>query len=366
MFLAIASPARADLVSTRRFRLYADFRTRIETDWDSQNQEGIPRDDRTRLRVRFRIGFQYEPDDHWMLEARLRSGQEESQQSPHVTILDFDGNDTGDASFNLDRWFLRGRWGGFWFWTGRNNLPFWRADELEYDDDVTAVGVALGWSRDLPVGSLALQGGYFSPPVGMLAFTGRMGGFQVLYRAELGGVRWVFAGLASAFQANPDDPDAAGLLTDNGFRDYLPLELSVEATWDVKERPLAIVADLLHNAERYRTDDPDPFTVENRDQTDGFAVGAFYGGLDRTGDWLIGYEYARIETLAVHNSYAEDDWVRWGTLTQIRASNMKGHELRGGYAFRENLNLLARLFLVQSITTVEDGKRFRIDFNYRF
>lgn len=65
-------------------------------------------------------------------------------------------------------------------------------------------------------------------------------------------------------------------------------------------------------------------------------------------------------------SFAQDDWVRWGSATQTRGSNLKGHELRFGYGLAKDLNLLARLYLVESITTVEDGKRFRIDLNYSY
>ena len=34
---------------------------------------------------------------------RLRSGSDLSHQSPNITVVDFDDNDTGDADFNLDR-----------------------------------------------------------------------------------------------------------------------------------------------------------------------------------------------------------------------------------------------------------------------
>ncbi|MGB5474944.1 MAG: hypothetical protein WBQ78_15895 [Gammaproteobacteria bacterium] len=45
---------------------------------------------------------------------------------------------------------------------------------------------------------------------------------------------------------------------------------------------------------------------------------------------------------------------------------MKGHELRAAYGLGDGMNLMARLYLVEAITSVEDGNRFRIDFNYSF
>jgi len=58
--------------------------------------------------------------------------------------------------------------------------------------------------------------------------------------------------------------------------------------------------------------------------------------------------------------------VSWGTPTQARASNMDGDELKVGFAFDGRMSLLARLFVAEAITTVEDGMRFRVDINYEF
>jgi hypothetical protein len=134
----------------------------------------------------------------------------------------------------------------------------------------------------------------------------------------------------------------------------------------VAGRPLVLGADATHNTEHYRDDDPDPVTAANADETDGYVLLATYGALNEANSWLVGYYYARLETLAVHNSYSQDDWVRWGSATQTRGSNMKGHEFRFGWAFDPAMNLVARLYVVDAITTVEDGSRFRVDFNYRF
>jgi len=63
---------------------------------------------------------------------------------------------------------------------------------------------------------------------------------------------------------------------------------------------------------------------------------------------------------------AQDDWFRFGSATQTRSSDFRGHELSAGYAVTDRLNVLARYFTVESITTREDGKRFRLDLNYSF
>jgi hypothetical protein len=363
---AAIAPARADLFEAEKFTVYGDFRIRGERDWDSQDAAGVEREDRTRLRARLRAGVRFDPTEHWQFEARIRSGAEAAQQSPHITLVDFDDNDTGDASFSFDRWYLRGKVGDFHASAGRNHLPFWKQDEVLFDDDVSMIGLAAGWAHEVGPGALSVTGGYFSPPVGMRATTGNMGAAQVIYQPEFFDVNWTFGLGTYVFEAEPADPDAAGLLSGNGSRDYQLIQGSVQARFPVRERPLVLGVDLLHNAEDYSVTDPDPVTAANADETDGHVLLATWGSLDAEDGWLVGYYYGHVETFAVHNSYAQDDWVRWGNATQTRTSDLEGHELRFGWAFNPKLNVLTRLYLAEAITTVEDGKRLRVDFNYEF
>ena len=97
------------------------------------------------------------------------------------------------------------------------------------------------------------------------------------------------------------------------------------------------------------------------------------GNKKKKGDWLFGYYYSYLEALTVHSSYISDDWVRWGTASQVRATNLRGSEFRAQYTFRPNMNIFARLFFVDAIdflepgdTTKETGNRLRIDFNLSF
>jgi hypothetical protein len=36
------------------------------------------------------------------------------------------------------------------------------------------------------------------------------------------------------------------------------------------------------------------------------------------------------------------------------------------YALSKNINVMGRLFLVEAITTEQDGNRFRLDLNWKF
>ena len=357
----LATDSRAEIFSKDGFKIYGDFRARLEADWDSQTAGGSQRDDRTRTRIRARLGLDYAPGDYFTFGARLRSGSDASHQSPHITVVDFDGNDTGDADFNLDKWFLKVHGKKAWGWIGRNSLPFWKQNELFWDDDVTPVGLAFGYKTDAD-GKLELNGGYFSLPVGMRAFAGNLGVAQVVYA----GKTFTVAGGLLDFDADPDDSDAALLLRGDGQRDYSIVVGNVQGRFELGGHDFTLAGDVMVNTEDYSASDPDPFTAANRDETDGYVAMVRYGSTREKGNWLVAWYYAHIETLAVNASYAEDDWLRWGSATETRASNFKGHELRFAYALGGGMNLVARLYVVEAVTNEEDGNRFRLDFNYKF
>ena len=65
--------------------------------------------------------------------------------------------------------------------------------------------------------------------------------------------------------------------------------------------------------------------------------------------------------------------MRWGNANQVRATNLKGSEIRPMYTIRPHMNVFARLFFVHAIdflepddTTKETGNRFRIEYNVSF
>ncbi len=356
--LTAGSACQAAIFSNDNLTLYGDFRARLEADFDSQKSSGSERSDRNRLRIRARVGMKYKASDTFSFGVRLRSGSDDSHQSPHITVVDFDDNDTGDTDFNFDKWYLKARSGGAWGWIGRNSEPFWHQNEQLWDDDVNPAGIALGYKS----GAFSINAGYFSMPVGMREFSGNLGGVQGVFKSG----DFTIAGGFFAIDGDSDDSDSGFLLNGNGGRDYSIWHGAAQFKFDVGGKPLALGVDIYDNAEDYSATDPDVFTAANHDQTDGWVVMARYGNLKKSGDWQLRYYYAEIETLAVNGSYVQDDWVRWGSAVETRATNMKGHEFRVSYAFAENMNLVSRLYIADAITTIEDGNRLRFDFNYKF
>ena len=130
--------------------------------------------------------------------------------------------------------------------------------------------------------------------------------------------------------------------------------------------PLKLGLDLMHNAEDYSATDTNAFTVANRDENNGLVANLTVGQLKDGGDWLAAYYYVYLETFSVVASYAQDDWVRFGSATQTDSSDIKGHEIRLAYAIANYANLVARLYIVDAITSVQDGNRFRVDLNMKF
>lgn len=355
--------AEVKLDKKGKVRASGDFRLRFESDWDSRRSDASRRQDRDRLRIRARFEMKFLPTSRWTIGFRLRSGSTASQQSPHITIADFDGNPRGDAGAVFDKYYLQFRSQKLWAWAGRNSFPFWKQNELFWDDDATPAGFAFGLSGPASQSGLSLNAGLLALPDGGVGFNGKMGALQAVLRTNAGRGQFVAAGgIFRIFGA----AGAKHLLNGNGARDYTILVANLQQSIPLGDRPLKLGLDLMRNIQGYSSLDPDPFTASHRDEKSGAVASISWGDLAKKGSWTGGYYYAYLEALAVNASFAQDDWVRWGSGGQTDSSDFKGHELRLAYAFSKNANLVARLYLVEAISSVQDGKRFRLDFNIKF
>lgn len=365
---AAAPAAAAPAADDRKWKLTGDFRLRAEQDWDSQAADGTAREDRLRARTRVRLGFAYDATRTLSLGLRLRSGSDGSQQSPHVTILDFDGNPTGDAHFNFEHVFLRARRGGLEAWAGRNALPVWKANEILWDDDVTPAGVGAAYGRPAGQrGRVSLNAGYFALPAGMKTFTGNLALGQLVFTTQTArGLGLTLAGGGFAFDANPSDPSGDLLRTGNGDRDYTVLVGNVQVRGTVGGKPVLAGFDYMTNTEDYPAAGADAYTIAHRGETDGYDAYVTWGGTAKKKDWLLGVWYTHVEALAVNSSFAQDDFVRWGSGTQTDGSDQEGFEVRAAVGLGQGQSLVGRLFLVDAISSVQDGKRFRLDYNVGF
>lgn len=341
---------------------YGDVRLRYELDWDSQNGAGVERDDRHRGRIRARFGFNYQVAEDWSLGARVRTGDSRSQQSPHLTFVTDDGT-RDELDFVTDRYFVQFKHGAFMGWAGRNTTPFWQQNELFWDEDVTPTGLAGSHESHLGDGSLTAVAGAFYLPAGGYDLNGQMLSGQLRYALPVKASQFTVAG---GLHYMHGERDATNLRNNNGERDYLIGVGSLQWSIPVKGIPFTLGADVFNNFKNYRAADVAPLPAADRDETFGYVLSASVGQLKQRNDWLVGYYYAHIETFSVNASYAQDDWVRFGNGIQTDSSDFQGHEIRLGYAASKNINLMARLYLVDAITSRQDGKRLRVDLNWKF
>jgi hypothetical protein len=252
-------------------------------------------------------------------------------------------------------------------WGGRNEFPFWSFHDLFWDRDATLVGGFAGsrW-QSRGGGSLEARAGYFGLPDGAVEIGGRLAAAQIV--ASRARKPWTLTASAGYFGFQGVDRTAY-LQDGNGTRDYDIGAASIQVERRMEWAGVQFArlgADVLHNFHEYSVTTPDQVAAANRDERTGLVLGALVGGRKSSRTlWEGGYTFARLEKLAVNASYASDDWVRWGSGAQVDASNFVGHELTARWWFTRDLDLHARAFVADSITTVQDGTRFRADLNWR-
>jgi hypothetical protein len=372
LFALAPTPARADVALDKdgKIRLMGDFRVRLEEDWNSRDQNGDDTADRGRVRLRVRVGAIYQHSPSLAFGMRIRSGDENSQQSPHVTIFDFNNNPQGGAStFSFDQYYLK--WKdekhGLWGEVGRDAFAFYKNNEIFWDDDVTPTGAAGGADFKLgDEGRIGLRAGYFGLPDGTVRVNGYLGAGQVVFVHTA--KEFSFTGAAGYFLFD-GDPGAVYLLNNNGLRNYRIAVVNAQAKFGSGKWPWTVSADGMKNTYKYK--DTDCWCViDGRDQRNnksGYDASVALGQLNDKGQALFSYTYAAIGTLAVNASFAEDDWSRWGGPNgQGSNSDFRGHELRAAYAFDKNWNVNARLWITRAITSLRESDRLRIDFNLKW
>jgi hypothetical protein len=311
--------------------------------------------------VRARLGAGYKLSSDWSVGTRLRTGNRESQQSPHLTFSSNDGP-SDDFEVSFDRYFIQYKKDAVTAWAGRNTSPFWHQNELFWDEDVTPTGVAGSIDSKQGSGTLTATAGAFALPDGAVELNGQLFAGQVKYTVPLKPSQFTVAAGLHSFEG---EKGARYLRNRNGERDYLVGIVSAQWTIPLDGVPFALGIDLIENLESYSAADVAPWAPFHANETSGYVLSAQYGQLKQAKDWLVGIYLAHIESLAVNASYAQDDWARFGSASQSDLTDIEGQEFRAAYAFSKNVNVMARMFFVEAITTPQDGKRFRVDLNWK-
>ncbi len=342
-------------------KVYGDLRLRYELDYDSVRADGVtPRDDRNRFRTRARLGLKLQPSESLLFDVRARYGDSDSQQSPHVTFLQ-DGGPKGEQSdMVLDRLYLGFRGENLVADIGREGLPFWTPHELYWDADVYLDGASIGYKTAIGETALDIVAGFWALPDGpdnyKLSDQSRLAAGQIKLTHDFGKRGKLTIADGPLFIKD----NSAVFNRTNDDIDYTINALDVQHQFMAGKIPVTLGASYLHNFDEGPVADP------ARNDTDGYVLYGNLGKLAEKGDWLVGYYYAEIEKWAVSRFFAQDDWFRFGSATQTRSSDFRGHEIRVAHALAKNLNIVLRAYFVDTISTREDGNRVRLDLNYKF
>jgi len=371
MFACRGAIAEED--SESRLDLFGDLRLRLEQDWDSRRGDNTKRDDRLRLRFRLRGGFMYKFDERWSARVSIRGGQDESQQSSHITIKDFNGGDDGPYDFNFDHWHLKYQSDGLEAWIGRNEPSFLHQTELFVFDNITYAGAGGSYRHEVGDSLWYASFNYLQLPVGMEDFVGSRFIGQVVYNREFESAGFSIGLGYDLSDADADDPKGELLLTDNNTRDYSVLSVQLQYRDSFLDQPIKLGLDYSNNLEDYSDEPTDSFSAFHADDVNGYVGFVQWGDTSDPGDWQVSYFYAYQGALATNSSYVQDEWVRWGSGGQTRATNIRGSEFRLRHTISRRMNIVARLFLVDAVDFLEPddnaketGNRFRVDWNIRF
>lgn len=344
-----------------------DFRFRAEQDWSSRKSDGSYREDRTRLRYRFRAGAKYEKD-WYAIGFRLRTGTQRKQQDPQLT-LGKGLQEFGTLPIGFEKIYLQGNLDSWKFWLGKNTFPFRKMNELFWSDNVYPEGVFLKKSFSLKnalMDEIELSGGHFilNSNDGTLLEDGYLQGLQSHF--TLLNKRFEIFPSLYLFRNIPDIPDGEH----RALLDYSIIHLGARLQ-PIKTRPIYIEADYYQNLEDYAEETTIGTSLQ--DQVMGLVFGIQYGSIREQGDWMLKASYARLEKYSILDYMAQNDWARWDYSSYNspdgRLSNLEGVEMVVAYALRKSIKLVTKMYFVEDLITRgafhETGSRIRFDIDVR-
>jgi hypothetical protein len=360
-FAAIIFLSSTSLLAQTNIQLKNDFRFRTENIKEEQAAP-LKESDRTRQRLRLRLGGTAQVNEKTKVTARVSTG----------TAANTDGNTTNqdltdyyskktvvldlahfEYAANENLMFAGGK-------TPNYFLPNSSAD-LVFDADLTPEGMALKYKK-------AFEGGnelYFNTGASWLnerfSATGATDNTDVgLVAAQLGGLikldscsvnlyasQFNFSNIKGATA-----PAARGnTLTGGAYQfDYKLTVLETEISTTVSEIPTSVFYQLATNS--------DPST-ENR----AAIIGLKLGKLKDADSWMIGVDYREVEKDAVVGVLSESDSSGGG-------SDIRSTRLVAGYQLAANTNIMATLLtgkrVITSTTLSPNYQRLMLDFNFGF
>ena len=362
--------AQKDSIDHKKIEFTGDFRFRIEHDWNGLKSNGSLIEDRSRLRYRFRFGINYSIDKHSSFGGRIRTGNINDQQGPHLTIGGNEG-EFGLAQIGFEKLFYQYKHSKFTGWIGKNTIPIKKLNELFWNDNTYPEGIGLKYNF-LDKGSsnlkqISLHLGHFIIKSNNQTFNKdsylQIAQFDFnLFQDKI----HFFPGFY-IFNRIGNFPDGKHTFLMNYKIIHLGSEFRI-----IKQPNFRIGIEFYNNLEDYSNQKEVPSILKN--EKTGFVFSAKYGTLKDKGNWQIALYYAHIQKYAIVDYFAQNDWVRWDYssvgATGSRISNFQGFELNIGYALKNKFNLILRSYLLEQLINTgeykENGNRIRLDLNIGF
>lgn len=358
-----------NLDSLQKLSFTGDFRFRIEPDWNSRKPDGTYREDRTRLRYRFRFGAHYQYNNHWSLGFRIRTGNPNKQQDPQLTLGEGFG-EAGTLPIGFEKIYGQVGINGFSVWFGKNTFPFKKQNELFWSDNVYPEGVSLSKTLEIESNSLnqiKLTAGHFIISSNGTTFSSDnyFEGFQV-YSSFFQNRLELFPSIYK-FKNTPNTPDD----THTYLMDYAIGHLGTQVT--IFNKPLIKgEIDIYQNFQNYESNDSISSNFKN--QKKGLIVGLSYGSTKAKGNYKVKITYTHLEQFAAVDFLAQNDWARWDYSSigspDGRLTNFKGMEVMIGYALADKIVLSSRAFFIEQLVPYgsfkETNSRIRFDIDIGF
>ncbi len=351
-----------------RLKFDADFRFRIEQDWDSKKSDGSIRDDRTRLRYRLRAGVKYKAK-RYEVGFRLRTGNPRKQQDPQLTLGD--GNkEFGTLPIGIEKVYFQGKWNTISFWLGKNTYPFEKNNELFWSDNVFPEGISIAKSFKITseiIDALNFSAGHFIIATSNKSFNrdSYFQGYQI--SSSFFNKRLILFPSFYKFKNIPNIPDG----NDSFLIDYSIAHIGSKIRI-FKNIPMTMEVDFYKNLQNYKT--KDSIQARFKDQKSGFVAGLKYKSLSKKGDWAFSITYAKLQQYSAVDFLSQNDWARWDYSSagspDGRLTNYQGMELVAGHKIHNKIILKVKYYYVEQLIpygiTEETGSRIRLDLDVKF
>lgn len=366
LFISVQVRAQMDSILSR-VNYEMDFRFRAEQDWNSRKSDGTFRDDRTRLRYRFRTGITYK-NGWYSMGFRIRTGDPKKQQDPQLT-LGQGFEEFGTLPLGFEKIYFQGVNNNFKFWLGKNTYPFEKNNELFWSDNVFPEGIFIEQRINLKsslIKNIDLKGGHFilSSNGGSIFKDTYHQGVQTSISFTNDRLK-IFPSIY-LFKNVPNIPDGGQSFT----LDYTILHFGSKVT-PTNNKQLHIEFDLYKNLQDYASNSN--ISEEIREEKSGYVFGLQYGDFNTSKNWMFKLSFASIQRFSVVDFMAQNDWARWDYSSNNspdgRLSNFNGTEIVTGYSFSEKINLVAKYYYVEQLIpygfSKETGQRVRLDLNVK-